>query len=354
MTGREARLALAAAVCACIAGALSIPGGAGAQSTSYGANLSKTANASFGCQFIPPFGFPGANTCTYVGTSATGESTATPFPGGIVTRARVKTSQPTGPMRFTVVRAISGVTAGFACCFYAGQSQVFTPQANATTAVNVRLPVVNEINPTSGQTVDYIGISVLNPNTAIPANGPQELNGSLGFYPHIGPADTEGRIDGNGTDAQPLVNVDFTPLCGGLTRAQRATNAKLVRRAERERKFAIESQVPTAHASGGAGCLNGVSIGGGSRQGSKAILALACNLSQACSGQVSLTTGGGKARATKAKTVGKRAFTIAAGGIGEVVVKLKKKARRRKKLKVTATATVAGGPTESTKLKLKR
>jgi hypothetical protein len=122
-------------------------------------------------------------------------------------------------MQVTVARAISSTTAGFTCCFYNGESQVFRPRPNATTSVPMRLPVSSEFNVQSGfQAVDYLGLTVLANDVAIPGQYPGNngFEGSLGFFPRLRPEDSvNGRVDGYGNSLIPLLNADFVPICAG-------------------------------------------------------------------------------------------------------------------------------------------
>ncbi len=85
-----------------------------------------------------------------------------------MTQVRVRAAAPTGPVQATIVRATrSGV--GFACCFYATASAPFVPAPNAVTAVNVRLPMRSDLNPSFGETVDYLALTVLGLGYPVPA-----------------------------------------------------------------------------------------------------------------------------------------------------------------------------------------
>ena len=325
-----------------LAGAISLGHTATAQGQTIGANLNRTPNVNFDCTTgplnIPGFGTP---SCTLLGTSATGETTSAPFPGGVATRVRVRTGAPTGPMRVTVLRALRDLNAPLgeiACCFYAGQSQIFTPAANGTTAVNVRLPMINQ-RLDDIEAIDSLGITVLNPGTAIPGQLQPfgALEGSLAFYPQVTPPDAvSGRLPA-GTGIVPLLNADFTGLCGSGTSRQARDGAE-------------------AKQSGGR-CFNGVSIQNGKVAGSRARVPLICNLTVQCVGSLKLLRAGGGASAAKSSTVGKAKIKIGAGAEKTLKVKLnkagKKLAKGKKKIKLKAKATIKGAPNETTKVKLK-
>ena len=137
-----------------------------------GTNLNAyTPNANFDCTVTPSGIGPlpsGVDNCTFVSTVVGAQSTAAPA-SGVITRVRVKAASPTGPMPVVVARAIGTTTSGIGCCFWAGETQSPRPRPNSTTAVNVRLPVENSIDPVNGvQVVDYLGLSVLAAGVAIP------------------------------------------------------------------------------------------------------------------------------------------------------------------------------------------
>jgi len=95
-----------------------------------------------------------------------------------VTQVRVGVGASTGPMRVVVMRALyeNTVTPGRpndACCIPVAQSQVFTPRANAITAVPVSLPVWEDPTPppediTTIADFDTLGLAVLAPGVRVP------------------------------------------------------------------------------------------------------------------------------------------------------------------------------------------
>lgn len=320
-----------------------------------GTNLAThTPNASFDCTATPSaVGLlpSGVTNCTYLSTVFGAQSTAAPFPGGVITRVRVKAAAPTGPMRVVVARQIGTTTSGIGCCFYAGESQTFTPRANTTTAVRVRLPVENSIDPVNGvRVVDYLALSVLAPGVAIPGQipGNGQLDGSLAFFPRLSRADgPSGRVDGYGNSLVPLLNADFTPLCGGASGAAGVSGIPRGRTARGELRF------PDPRATAAAGrCLGGASARNGSLSRKRAKVPLDCNLSSRCAGKLKLRSkrGGGK--------LGDSKFKIRSGARKRVNVKLskagKRAAKRKRKLTVKARIRVAGGPNDKDKIKLKR
>jgi hypothetical protein len=192
----------------------------------FGADLNRPANVGYGCEAFPTTDFAGNRlflgsgfgTCTYMGVGSAFNFAEVPqAPAeGVVTRVLVKAGPTVGPMQAVVLRSTrSG--AGAACCFFAAQSQVFTPQPNAVTAVPVRLPMRKDIDVQFGETIDYLGLSVLAPGVPIPGHdegvpGDISRNGSTAWWPHVQPGDT--RADGGGVGAfTPLIAGDLFPVC---------------------------------------------------------------------------------------------------------------------------------------------
>ena len=267
-----------------------------AQAVTVGANLNRPANVRYGCEVLPstdafgrrlllgaPFG--GAATCTYLGFGVLGALTETPQApsgGGIVTQVRVKVGPVTGPMQITVLKALrtrlepgaEGTGAVTACCFYDGATPAFTPAPNAVTTLNVRLLMRNDLDPAFGETVDYLGLTVLAPGVPIPAHdlgtpGDVRQPGALGFFPHIKPGDERSDYAGVGAFV-PLISAEIIQLCGG--RAARA---------------AAGPCIPVVSPVGAATVANG-----------RARLQLLCNLLGGCNGSVRLQSRAASGRTT--------------------------------------------------------
>ncbi len=156
-----------------------------AQVRTFGDDLTLPANVTFDCSVWPipsPF-VPGAlqlvptqtQSCTWA-TYAVGPTFTTglfvPAGNGTVTQVRVKVGPTTGPMQVVVLQALrQPPNPDPGCCQQVGQSAVFTPQANAITAVPVALPVRNDITPDQNNiyAFDILGLSILAPGVPIPA-----------------------------------------------------------------------------------------------------------------------------------------------------------------------------------------
>jgi hypothetical protein len=332
MGSTQRALALAAiAVCAGSAAPLE----AAAQRT-LGTDLSAhNPNANFDCRTRPsvvgPQFFGSPDNCTYVGSSPGAQSTGAPGIG-VITRVRVKAAAPVGPMQVTVARAISSTSAGFTCCYYQDESRAFIPAANATTSVALRLPVASYYDLDNGyQVVDYLGLTVLANNVAIPGQYPgnNEFEGSLGFFPRLRPEDaTNGRVDGYGNSLIPLLNADFVPVCA-------SGNAGSARAAQRGR------------------CMGAMSFRGrgGGLRGSVARIPLLCNLTIDCNGRLALRSTGGT-------RIGSARVQIREGARKTARVKLngagKRLVRGKRRVKVRARASIEGARPATRRLTLRR
>jgi hypothetical protein len=111
--------------------------------------------------------------------AAAGANISLEPPGsGTVTQVRVAVGAHTGAMQVVVMRALyeNTLTPGRpndACCTPVARSQVFTPQANAITTVNVNLPVREDATPPPQDTTtiadfDTLALAVLEPGVPVP------------------------------------------------------------------------------------------------------------------------------------------------------------------------------------------
>ncbi len=342
--------------------------GAQAQVRTIGANLDRPANARYGCETLPtvgPFGnrifLPsGVGTCTYVATGGLGAQTEVaqaPPGGGLVTRVRVRTGPTVGPLQVTVARALRG-GAGFACCFYAGASQPFVPQPNAVTQVAVRLPMRSDFSAEAGETVDYLGLTVLAPGVPVPlhdtgAAGDISAPGALGFFPHLNPNDvTTGRVDGAGIGGVvPLLAADVIPFCGA--------GAALA--------AGRRSAVPAGAAQTGGRCtpLLAVAAGLGRVADGRVALRLICNAPVPCAGRLRLQSrrpaAASATRKARTRIYASTRVSIPSGGETRVRPKLTRAGRKlmkgRKRAGAWLNARLTHGSASATvsrRVKLRR
>ena len=278
-----------------------------------GADLRRPANAAYGCEALPStdaFGgrlfLPtGAATCTYLATGGLASQAEVPqarFPGGVVTAVRVKAGPVVGPLQVTVLRTNRGGL-GFQCCYWAAQSQVFTPAPNTITQVGVRLPMRADLDPQVGETVDYLGLTVLAPGVPIPMHeigNPGDPNnpGALAWFNHVAPG--QERADGAGVGGVvPLLNADFVPLCQGRVVGARAAQA--------------------------GPCLPGIAARGNRAavRGGRALLTLVCNVAFPCQGRLRL-----QPRSRGGTVLGSAPVAIDPGAQGALRVRLTRAGRR--------------------------
>jgi hypothetical protein len=206
------------AFAACLA-ALLVPA-ASSQAVTVGAPLDQPVNLNVNCQvFSEFFAIP---SCTLWGNDSAGAWTSqTPKGNWTIVRARVRTGPSTGPMVFTVIRALrSQAGAGpLICCSSPVESPVFTPPPNSIVTVPVDLPVVNTVQVVDGESievVDYLGISMLDLNSSLPVHqatseaDPAASAGLTYFIPAMR-AGQETFEPGSVFGYMPLVNADYDP-----------------------------------------------------------------------------------------------------------------------------------------------
>jgi hypothetical protein len=189
----------AAAVAAAVA-----PASAGA--VTFGADLNQPVNlpvitcgAGVPNQFLGIF-WPetGRSSCLWSSVAIGSTQALTPPAGGTITTVRVRAGATTGRMQVDVVRFLTHNTATpghpeVACCFLEKYGPVFTPQANAITAVPTNLPVQEDPFPgpedlTTIAANDQLALAVLEPSVPVPVfatqNGQADLNVlSYAWYP---------------------------------------------------------------------------------------------------------------------------------------------------------------------------
>ncbi len=334
---------LAGLLAALGAGLLALLVPAPAKSDSFGTNLNRVPNNTSVCgQFLFP---PQPATCSSESIDlGTGESNFPPGGTGVVTQVRVRVGPTTGPMQIVVEEALRQDNPSdpghptYACCKAINASPVFTPAANATTPVNVNLPVRQDLEPeASGYFVDdHLSLSVLDPNVPIPANLDNNASDGL-WFPAWQVGQERAGIYGT-QGAMILFNADWragdAPGTGGDL-VEIARIAKV--------------------------------------QGNKALLSLVCNLTTVCKGNVQLQNQNarlaqlipeinpaqGAAARAKLKSFGKRKFKIPAGKKKTVKVPLsgagKRLLRGRHSAKVWAKVKLRGqAAIPSSRVKLKK
>jgi hypothetical protein len=189
----------------------------------FGNDLTLTPNVPFDCSVWPtPIGpVPsGATTCTWSSYLSPTHALLVPAGNGTVTQVRVKTGPTVGPMQAVVLRAErDGNTNFVGCCQQVGQSDVFTPQPNAITAVPVSLAVRADITPDENNiyVFDTLGLSILAAGVPIPAfdsgNYTPNSDGDLIDFPASTPGASIKPSDAFGFEL--LMQADWTAGGGG-------------------------------------------------------------------------------------------------------------------------------------------
>jgi hypothetical protein len=143
---------------------------------------------------------PPPPSCTLLGNDPTGAWTSqVPRGEWVIRTARVRTGPRVGPMVFTVIRATRSQAGagGLICCRTPVESQVFVPAPNSVNAVPVNLPVKNTVDVIAGEpieTVDYLGISLLDTNSSVPMHVPPPGGfGASSLTSYIAPAIRAGQ-----------------------------------------------------------------------------------------------------------------------------------------------------------------
>lgn len=212
---------------ALVALTLAAPGAA--QAVTVGAPLNVPPSTNSGCEALVYTG-PPPPSCTVLGNDVSGAWTSqTPRGNWVITTARVFAGPRVGPMVFTVIRATRSQAGagGLICCTTPVESQVFVPRPNAINEVPVQLPVKNTVDVIDGEpieTVDYLGISLLDLNSSAPAATTNESEN----LSYIAPAIRQGQqrlADGSRGSVRVLVNGEYQPAGAGGTGADQLAPA---------------------------------------------------------------------------------------------------------------------------------
>lgn len=202
-----------------LVGVLSAPR---ADAIPFGANLNRAPTNNARCGdfvFFPPT----FSTCSAVSTNlSTGENFFPPVGVGVVTQVRVRVGAVTAPMQVVVEQALRADNPSdpghptYACCKAINASQVFVPAPGAITAVNVNLPVRQDIAPdpnTGFYTDDHLALSVLDPNVPVPIN--VDNQSVLGmWFPAWQVGQERADSYGVGPYGMVLLNAEWVPAAG--------------------------------------------------------------------------------------------------------------------------------------------
>jgi hypothetical protein len=192
-----------------------------------------------------------------------------------------------------------------------------------------------------GETLDYLGITVLAPGVPIPGHdegvpGDVTRGSALAFFPHVAPGDT--RVDGAGVGAfTPLIAGDFFPLCGAAAIRGLAT------------------------AQAGTPCIPGVQIVDNTAllDGAGLFVNVICNVAAPCNGDIRFQNRRVRvAAAAKPVTYGRIRFKVASGDRRRVKGTLTAAGRRllrgHRRAKVYAVSRVGGRVIASRSVTIRR
>lgn len=332
------------------ASALLVPAGgaAAAEYKEFGADLTRTANSTVTCGEPIPFTFAwGSTSCTWWGIGSATDSTEAamvPYPGGTVRRVWVKTGPVVGPMKITVIGLIraEGSTASPGCCFYRGESQVFTPAPNTINEIAVNLPVRHELNPlTNAWDYDALALTVLDPSVPVPAHYTGVANPS-GFaiasgsmYPALESSNPE-RIDTHPLpEFQTLLRAELELGTGGGGDGGGTAPVVPQPDPDPDPQPDLDPQVPVV----GTPSIQKTLV-----RDTKVLTDVACSAGGPCTGTATLTA---KRRnqmtsATQTHVLGRRTYNLAAGATSRVTVKLSAKGAKyvQAQRRVPATLTL--------------
>lgn len=208
----------------------------------FGSDLSKPANATFGCELspfqlnygiAPPLGTFDGSSCTW---HLSNDGRAWPQRSGTLNKVRIKSGPQVGPTRIVVLRSLWGYDAtgsNFAqvCCNVPFATESFTPAPNAVTELNVAIPMVGgdavRHGPNEEGVIDSIGISQVTAGQTLPmfdggiAARQTSPPLTFGWHPQLTVADGLRSSNGGAGALELLVQGDLSPCPNGPATARR-------------------------------------------------------------------------------------------------------------------------------------
>lgn len=310
--------------------AMIIPSTAGAQ-VAIGPALNQPPATNEGCEagILPPLRatVPIPPSCTLFGANL-----QVPRGNWTVTAVNVRTGARTGPMRVQIVQALRSQAqapgnpgaSGAICCTSPAQSQVFTLPPNSITTVPVNVPVRNTREIIDGEpieVVDYIGLSLLDLSSSLPAAADPSSVASL-FYPALNQGGQQ-LLGPSLPGALPLVSAVVCPAAGAASLQER-------RSMQIGGCPVIPGSTPVGPAPGPGGAaqpaipssLRQVGVAGNP---SRVAIPVACGVGTGtCTGTLRATT---VRRLPRPLTTRPAAFRIGAGRVGAATLLLPARAR---------------------------
>lgn len=310
---------------------------------------------------LPPGNpYTGAPSCTWTSSDPTNSLGGQLPPGGngTISQVMIKVGAVTGPMQVVIMQAefqqvdVPYVHYIISCCTDVGQSAPFTPAADAISTEPVNLPVEVDTtpNPANGlQTVDLVGLSVLEDGVPVPAAdettlAPEYDQPTLDVEEPAMQDNGVPQLADDGTGYLVAMDSVWVPQSPGAPTPGPNPTAP--------------GPNPTAPSTAGGLGLTPVfsfpSTGTPARvSGQNALVDLACGATgAACHGAVSLqsapahATGAHAASKSKVTTYARGSFSLTAGQTHAVKAKLsgtgRTLAREHKRLKVWINVTLSG------------
>ena len=217
----------------CVATLLAAHSAPASAAVTFGANLEAApASSSFFCGGpVPPFMVPsGSPTCSAysAGIIGTGAGSLLVPATGVITRVDVRMPDATGPMRITVLRnqRLASSTQAV-CCYWVGESEVFTPAAGRITSVSLRLPVRAELTPTQVYEYDALAVTALDARTPIPL-APVRGDSSGGYFPAVSRGQERFEQQTSLGENQVMIRAVWEPAAGAALFAPPAAGVGLL------------------------------------------------------------------------------------------------------------------------------
>jgi hypothetical protein len=295
---------------------------AAAETVTMGSTLQLTPNLPFGCEARPYVGgqllSTGVSSCTWWSAPLTAASTYVPRGDGRVTSARVLSGANPAPLRITILSSGSGL-----CCTARAVSGVFQPTPNAVTEIPLDLPAGSGLDPNrlGGQYNDIVTVSAVGPGTLpvhdFGVHGTFDTSAPAASFLHPELVPNNSNTDVGWMDGYEVL-MQFT-WCGtpgvgaraAQTRQAPAGCAGAAAPAAPTAPPVVARPAPLSAVSATARVLD-----------RRAALRLRCAAAATCGGRVTLRPSAGR------RTLGRAAFTIRAGHMGTVRVRLTKEGRR--------------------------
>ncbi len=183
---------------------------------------------------VGPDGVNPATSCIWLDNPALTDPSAAFYPvtsAGrfTITQVRVAVGPVTGAMAAVVMRGLYRNTTDpghpdYACCTFVTESQPFTPNANAITAVNVQLPLEDDATPQPGDTTtiavnDMLALAVLQPGVPVPMYNLDDLDTASFVWNTATPSSQVPSVYSDTYGYHVAMDADYGPVANGALRS---------------------------------------------------------------------------------------------------------------------------------------